>query len=140
MKLTKRNLQATRFRVYDNQTSLVCMRSTWLLGTWLPKYNLAHIRREPNRPNVFLIKKNASARDPHPATLKYMARGMQKNIGMCCLVSCIYGWARSRSCRKEARASPVPRSFGVYPHVQGWTQLVAFTPTSNQSQERTLNY
>jgi hypothetical protein len=50
MKLTKRNLQATRFRVYDNQTSLVCMRLTWLLGTWLPKYNLARIRREPNRP------------------------------------------------------------------------------------------
>jgi hypothetical protein len=52
MKLTRRNLRATRFRAYNNQTSLICMRSTWLLGTWLPKYSLAHIRREPNRPIV----------------------------------------------------------------------------------------
>lgn len=50
MQLTKRNLWVTRFRVYDNQTPLMCMRSTWLLGAWLPKYNLVHLKRETNMP------------------------------------------------------------------------------------------
>jgi hypothetical protein len=32
----------------------------------------------------------------------------EKNIGLWCLIGCIYGWTRSRSCRKGARARPTP--------------------------------